>query len=118
VISSARAGNNIVVKFIVPGGDPRFYLVVPTGRQVWLSRFPPGKVGTRYASQLQSSGGKAPIRWKVASGKLPSGLTLNATTGAITGVPTAKGSFNVLARATDSETPPKIAQMNVPITVK
>ena len=92
--------------------------MLPKGRQVWLSRFPPGKVGARYTAQLQSSGGKAPVKWKVLSGKLPDGLTLNATTGAITGIPKAKGNFSIVARATDSETPPKVAQMSVPITIK
>ena len=118
VVSSKQVGNNWNVTFKVPGGDPKFSLVVPKGRQVWLSRFPQGKVGARYSAQLQSSGGKAPIHWSVVSGKLPAGLTLNASTGAITGTPKAKGSFNVTVKATDSESPPKIAQMSVPISVK
>ena len=118
VISSKQVGNNIVVRYVVPGGDPRFYVVLPKGRQVWLSRFAIGKVGTHYSAQLQSSGGKAPVSWKVGSGKLPAGLTLNAKTGAITGTPTARGSFNIVVIATDSESPPQTSQMSVPITVK
>jgi uncharacterized repeat protein (TIGR01451 family) len=38
---------------------------------------------------LQTIGGVAPITWAVVDGRLPRGLTLNPTTGAISGTPTA-----------------------------
>ena len=110
--------NNVVVRFVVPGGDPRFCLVLPTGRQAWLSSSGTGKVGTPYAVRLQASGGRAPMRWKVTSGKLPNGLTLNVKTGAITGKPTARGRFTFVAQATDSENPPKTAKLTLPIVIK
>ena len=118
ITSSTQVGSNVVVKFVVPGGDPRFYIVLPTGRQLWLSHFAAGKTGQAYTAQLQSSGGIAPISWKVVgSGSLPKGLTLNPKTGAITGKPTVKGSFPVVVQATDSEKPAKTATLNVPVTV-
>jgi hypothetical protein len=110
----------VVVKFVVPGGDPRFYIVPPKsgkGTQLWASQFPPAKKGRAYSARLQSRGGRAPVRWKVASGKLPKGCKLDADTGAITGTPTAKGSSTAVIQATDSATPPKTAKLTVPITV-
>jgi len=117
VTSSKQVGSNVVVVFIVPGGDPRFYIVLPKGRQLWLSHFAAGKPGTAFAAQLQSSGGLAPISWTIASGKLPAGCKLDGKTGAITGKPTAKGAFPVVVQATDSERPPQTAKIGVPISV-
>ncbi|MGO9875461.1 MAG: HYR domain-containing protein [Acidimicrobiia bacterium] len=116
-LSSTQTTSAIIVRFLLPGGDPTFSVVVPTGRLVWPSTFPTGKLGTPYASRMQSRGGKAPFHWKIASGKLAPGLTLNPATGAVTGTPKAKGTFNCLVQATDSESPPKIADISVSIKI-
>jgi hypothetical protein len=46
-----------------------------------------GQVGTAYSGSVTATG-TAPITWSVISGALPDGLTLNASSGAITGTPT------------------------------
>ena len=46
------------------------------------------------------TGGTPPYTFSVASGILPAGLTLNSSTGAITGTPTSPGTFSI--QATDS----------------
>ncbi|MHC4662205.1 MAG: Ig domain-containing protein [Planctomycetota bacterium] len=43
--------------------------------------------GRHYEHELSASGGKPPYRWKLARGRLPEGLQLNATNGRITGSP-------------------------------
>jgi hypothetical protein len=43
--------------------------------------------------QLSASGGTTPYTWPAAPGTLPPGLNLNATSGLISGVPTAGGLF-------------------------
>jgi len=116
-LSSTQTASAIIVRFLIPGGDPTFSVVVPTGRLVWPSTFPSGKVGSPYASRMQSRGGKAPFHWKIASGKLAPGLTLNPASGAVTGTPTAKGTFNCLVQATDAESPPKTADISVSIKI-
>jgi hypothetical protein len=116
-LSSTQTASAIIVQFLIPGGDPTFSVVVPTGRLVWPSTFPTGKVGSPYASRMQSRGGKAPFHWKIASGKLAPGLTLNPTSGAVTGTPTTKGTFNSLVQATDAESPPKTADISVSIKI-
>lgn len=55
-----------------------------------------GVVGTPFNSPAPAvTGGAAPYTFSVATGTLPPGLTLNTSTGAITGTPTAPGSFTI-----------------------
>ena len=63
---------------------------------------PNGTTGTTYpATQLTQAGGTLPITWDLASGTLPTGLSLSGS-GLVSGTPTAAGSFNFTARATDA----------------
>lgn len=48
------------------------------------------------------SGSLTPFTYSLASGALPPGLTLNASSGQITGTPTTAGSYTATVRATDS----------------
>jgi uncharacterized protein YhjY with autotransporter beta-barrel domain len=64
-----------------------------------------GTLGAAYSSAITpASGGTAPYAYAVTAGALPGGLTLNASTGAITGTPSALGTFNFSITATDSST--------------
>ncbi len=64
-----------------------------------------GNLGASYSATINAaSGGTAPYSYAVAAGALPGGLTLNASTGAITGTPSAHGTFNFSVTATDSST--------------
>lgn len=53
-------------------------------------------------SHTYTATGTAPITWSVTAGALPTGLSLNAGTGAITGTPTASGAFTGTIRATNA----------------
>ena len=66
------------------------------------SSLPAGVLGTTYNQTVSASGGTAPYTYSLSSGALPSGLTLNTSTGAITGVPTASGLSNFTVKAVDS----------------
>jgi hypothetical protein len=61
-----------------------------------------GVVGTAYSSALKASGGVSPYSYSLASGALPGGLSLAGSTGAITGTPTAAGTFSFTAKAVDA----------------
>ena len=61
-----------------------------------------GEVGLRYTGSVSGSGGVAPLTYSVAIGSLPTGLTINATTGAIRGVPREAGTFGLTFAITDS----------------
>ena len=96
------SGTNIVVKFVVPGGDPRFYITLPKGRQAWLAGAGVTTRGKHYSVNVEALGGRAPLHWTISSGKLPAGLALNPATGNISGTPTTKGTVTFAVKASDS----------------
>jgi Putative Ig domain len=64
-----------------------------------------GSIGAAYNQSLQAIGGTPPYTWSISAGTLPTGLTLNKNTGAITGSPTATGTSSFTVKVTDSATP-------------
>jgi hypothetical protein len=54
-----------------------------------------------YSQTVAATSGVAPYAWSVSSGSLPAGLSLNSSTGAITGTPTAEGTSNFTVMVTD-----------------
>ena len=48
---------------------------------------PNGQVGVAYSATLTATGGTTPYAWSITSGVLPTGLSLNASTGLISGTP-------------------------------
>ena len=67
---------------------------------ITTTTLPNGKIGTAYSAQLEATG-TAPITWSLASGNLPTGLTLYSG-GTISGTPTTTGTFNFTVQATNS----------------
>jgi hypothetical protein len=63
-----------------------------------------GKQGTAYQSYFTASG-TTPTTWTVTVGSLPAGLTLNATTGYLSGTPTASGTFAFTIQAANGTAP-------------
>ncbi|WP_206110592.1 cadherin-like beta sandwich domain-containing protein [Pannonibacter phragmitetus] len=63
-----------------------------------------GQVGTAYSQTFTASGGTGPYSYALTSGALPGGLSLNTSTGEVTGTPTAAGTANFTITATDANT--------------
>ncbi|MER5454858.1 fibronectin type III domain-containing protein [Micromonospora sp. NPDC002389] len=59
-------------------------------------------VGIAYTATLNVTHGVPPFTWSIASGTLPPGLILNATSSSISGVPTTAGEYPVVIRVVDS----------------
>jgi hypothetical protein len=76
---------------------------------------PSGTVGLAYVAPLQVSGGTLPYAWSIASGTIPSGLTLSATTGVISGVPTTQGTFTFTVQVRDAAGATAVAPFSVTI---
>jgi large repetitive protein len=69
-----------------------------------------------YSATLTAANGVAPINWSIDSSsvdQLPAGLSLNATTGVISGSPTVNGNFNIVFKVTDASSTPKSANQNL-----
>jgi large repetitive protein len=62
----------------------------------------PPTVGAAYSQTLSASGGASPYTYSISAGTLPSGITLNSTTGVISGTPAAAGPFSFTITAKDS----------------
>jgi len=69
---------------------------------IGTSTLPGGTTGTLYSQTLSASGGTAPYSWSLSSGALPTGLSLNVSTGEISGAPSVAGTANFTVQVQDS----------------
>ncbi|HWF11734.1 MAG TPA: putative Ig domain-containing protein [Bryobacteraceae bacterium] len=87
-------------KGVVAAGTCPFTIV--TGPSVTCSTTNLGQTGLPFNSPAMTiTGGTPPYTFSIASGALPAGLTLNPSTGAITGTPSAAGTFTVQVKDAD-----------------
>lgn len=86
--------------------------------QITTTSLPNGHVGAAYSATLAATGGKTPYSWSLTSGTLPAGLALSASTGAITGTPSAAVNAAALTfTVTDSSSPAQTKSVNLTLTV-
>ena len=73
------------------------------------SPLPGGTITQFYSTPLAATGGTAPLTWSLASGSpaLPNGLTLNSTTGVLSGTPTTATNVSPIFRVQDSASSPQ-----------
>jgi len=82
--------------------DRQFVLTVVQGLQIVQrqSALPAAQTNTAYSLQLSANGGSS-LTWSVNSGSLPAGLTLNPSSGLISGTPTQAGDSTFQVKVTD-----------------
>lgn len=86
--------------------------------QITTTSLPDGIIGTAYDQQLQSSGGVTPLRWSV-SPILPTGLSLDPATGAISGSPTTPAAKSLFKfTVSDPAASPAAASVNLALEIK
>jgi large repetitive protein len=68
---------------------------------ITTTSLPDGEEDDSYSATLRATGGSTPYTWSISSGSLPSGLTLNSSTGVISGRPTSDGSRTFTVRVRD-----------------
>ena len=64
---------------------------------------PSSSINVVYSHTLQAEGGRIPYVWSVSGGSLPTGLTLSAATGIVSGTPTAPGKYDFIITLTDAD---------------
>jgi len=69
---------------------------------ITTTSLPNGTRATAYSNALAATGGKSPLAWSLQAGALPTGLSLNGSTGVISGTPSATGSWGFTAKVTDA----------------
>ena len=70
--------------------------------QITTSSLPGGAVGVSYGVTLAASNGVPPYTWSVQSGQFPPGLSLEGSTGQVSGTPSQTGAFSFSIQARDS----------------
>lgn len=60
---------------------------------LWSDPLPDGTQGVAYSYTLTASGGVPPYSYSIINGVLPAGITLNGSTGVLSGTPTGTASF-------------------------
>ncbi len=78
---------------------------------------PASTAGVTYATTLQALGGTPGYMWAVTSGSLPSGISLDPTTGILSGVPASAGTFPFTVSVTDSSKPAQTEKASLSLTV-
>jgi hypothetical protein len=61
-----------------------------------------GTTGLTYSETINAQGGTSPYTFAVTSGALPTGTTLNSSSGVISGTPSAASSFSFTITVTDA----------------
>ena len=74
-----------------------------------------GTVNQSYSATLEAIGGTPPYTWSRISGNLPNGLSLNSSTGEISGTPLSQGVFNFTIQVTDSASNQATQELSITI---
>ena len=83
---------------------------------VKTTSIPQGVVNVAYSTTLNANGGEPPYAWNLASGTLPSGVTLTRD-GVLSGTPTVSGGWGFTVAVSDSQQPPSIANGQFDLTI-
>jgi Putative Ig domain len=76
---------------------------------------PNGTVSSPYSTAVAATGGTTPYTWALASGALPTGLSLSPS-GAISGTPTQEGQFSFSVRVADSSSHTATAPLSTTVS--
>lgn len=98
VISNAGKGaNHQIIKASSPNFTPAHYNPVPVA-----ANLAGGVTGTAYSETITAQGGTPAYTFSVTTGSLPTGTTINSSSGIISGTPTVANTFNFTITVTDS----------------
>lgn len=96
----------------------------PVPPAIVTESLPKATLRQNYFAEIRARGGTPPLRWAVAGGALPPGLTLDRGSGRIAGAATAAGEFRFTVQVSDAASPPQtvvrelVLKVTVPLTVE
>ena len=92
-------------------------LTLPVALTISTNTLPNGAVNASYNQTVAGGGGTPPYAWKLASGALPTGLTLNPSSGLINGTPQTANTFQFTIQLSDSASPANSATKSYQIVI-
>jgi hypothetical protein len=93
-----------------------FATLVVSDLGIATTSLPDGVIGNNYSASLTTNNkGVPPYTWSIASGSLPAGISLNGSTGALSGIPTQLGTSSFSVQVVDSAATP--SSVTAPLTL-
>jgi hypothetical protein len=110
--SSNPASTKPVILSLTIAGPTSAPLTITT------TSLPNGQVNATYSATLAATGGTIPYTWSLISGTLPAGLSLNSSSGVISGTPTVTvSSASLTFQAADSSNPALTKSVSLSLTI-
>jgi Putative Ig domain len=94
-----------------------FTVTAPSPLSFNTSSLPSSADGKAYYFLLAGGGGVPPVMWSLSSGTLPAGLSLDSSTGLITGTASGVGTSNFTIQLSDSAATPHVATQPMSISL-
>jgi hypothetical protein len=104
VANTGKVTQSVILAASLQNGTAKLtqsFIIAAVALGVSCNNPPPGVVGIPYSHTFLTGGGDPPLVFS-SSGFVPAGLTLDPTTGILSGVPTVGGSFVFQVTVTDS----------------
>ena len=114
---TAPAAGSYTYALTCGGQESGFGILNVSDLSIVTTNLPDGQLKTPYTGGLTASGGVQPYNWTIVSGSLPAGVSLQPSTGLLSGIPTQIGSSNFTVLVTDSAQTPATASVGLTLTV-
>jgi hypothetical protein len=104
-----------------PSSSASFSIIIePPPFYVTTTSLASGEEETVYSAALYATGGTTPYIWSITSGTLPAGLTLDANTGYISGIPKvgSAGTHSFTVTVTDSSSPQRTTTQTISLYIE
>jgi aminopeptidase N len=95
-------GNPYLVQFDVDDWILKFASHVNYTMNIVTTELPDGDPGEPYYETIEARGGSGQYSFTLYDGNLPDGLTLDGSTGVLSGTPSSEGVYNFTVRCTDT----------------
>jgi hypothetical protein len=89
--------------------------VTPSTLVIQTTSLPDGQQGTSYSASVTVTGGTPPYTWAITGGALPVGVTINSSTGLLSGTPIVAGSYTFAVQVNDAGTQTATAALSINI---